>query len=158
MLDAARAKLRSLLGRREAEPVRRSEVRQAYELLRFALVALPLATGADKIAELDLLAWWGGWLAPRLAALSPLASRDILRIAGMAEASIAALVMLRPRVGANVLAAWLALMIVDVVALGGHALVVALDAALAIAALALSRLAAHYESTRAADVLPGPPP
>jgi hypothetical protein len=155
MLDAARAKLRSLLGRREAEPVRRSEVRQAYELLRFAL---PLATGADKIAELDLLAWWGGWLAPRLAALSPLASRDILRIAGMAEASIAALVMLRPRVGANVLAAWLALMIVDVVALGGHALVVALDAALAIAALALSRLAAHYESTRAADVLPGPPP
>lgn len=138
---------------RAAPSVRVSDVRQAYELLRVVFVALPLAMAIDKIAELELLARWSEYLAPRLIAHSPLGVREILRLCGMLEAVVAALVLLRPRVGALVEAAWLVVIIVDLALLGGHGDLVLVDGALVMAALALSRLAAHFESTSAADVL-----
>jgi hypothetical protein len=159
MAEAARRRFwTGWLRRADGEVVSRSDVRRAYGLLRAALVALPLATGADKIGEVELVTRWSDWLSPRLAALSPLGSRELLRIAGMVEACIAALVLLRPRVGAPVLAAWLALVVVNLASIGGRRLPILLDATIAIAALALSRLAAHYESARAAELQPGPPP
>lgn len=159
MTEAARRRSwTGWLRREDGEVMRRSDVRRAYELLRAALVALPLATGADKIGELELLTRWSDWLAPRLAALSPLGARELLRLSGMVEASLAALVLLRPRVGAPVLAAWLGIVMVDLASLGGRRLAILLDATIALAALALARLAAHYESARAADVMPAPPP
>lgn len=116
--------------------------RQAYVILHWGFVALPTIVGIDKF--LHLLTDWNGYLAPAIARLSPIRVPLLMRITGGIELLVGLLVAVRPRIGAYVVTAWLVAIIVDLCIAGGFLDIALRDAILALAAIALGRLAETY--------------
>lgn len=68
--------------------------RQGFEILHWGFVALPTIAGLDKFT--NLLTRWTSYLAPQLAALSPLRAPVTMKIVGVIEIGAALIVALRP--------------------------------------------------------------
>ena len=116
---------------------------QAYRLLHWGFVAAPVIAGLDKF--FNLLVHWDKYLAPSILNLSPLGATGSMYVVGGVEIVAGLVVALRPRIGAWVVAAWLAGIIVDLLLVGGYYDVALRDFGLCIAALALARLSVTYD-------------
>ncbi len=126
----------------------RDPVYQAFVILRTAFVAAPILFGLDKFFNW-MTPWphylWIGF--PNVVSVSP---QHFMDAVGVVEIAAGLLVLVWPRSGGYVAAAWLAGIVTDLVvksiAVGGHTHVfwdIALrDFGLMLAALALARLAA----------------
>ncbi len=117
---------------------------QAYQILHWGFVAAPVIAGADKF--LRLLTNWDQYLAPAFARLSPMPTHATMEIVGVIEIVAGLIVALRPRIGAYVVAAWLAGIILDLLMLGSFFDVALRDFGLLLGALALGRLSAVYDT------------
>jgi hypothetical protein len=115
---------------------------QAYQILHLGFTVAPLIAGFDKFFH--LLCNWDQYLAPWIAALSPVSGRVLMLGIGVVEIAAGILVAVRPRWGAPVVAAWLALIILNLVTMGSYLDVALRDLGLALAALALWRLAQEF--------------
>jgi uncharacterized membrane protein YphA (DoxX/SURF4 family) len=125
-----------------------SPERQAYQILHWGFVAAPVIAGLDKFSH--LLTDWDAYLAPVFARALGSSAHSFMLLVGVVEVLAGLFVALRPRIGAYVVAAWLAGIIVNLV-ISGHYLDVALrDFGLCLGALALGRLAQVYDRPRAA--------
>lgn len=128
-------------GRREITTT--SAQRQAYHILHFGFVAAPVIAGLDKFA--DLLTNWDGYLAPQLQRVLGTGTHGFMMVVGGIEIVAGLVVALKPRIGAYVVAAWLAGIIGNLL-LGWHYFDVALrDFGLMLGALALGRLASVFD-------------
>lgn len=116
----------------------RHHVKQAYELLHWGFVVAPAIAGADKFFH--LLTNWDKYLAAPIENVLPISTRSFMGIVGIVELSAALLVLLKPKIGAYVVAAWLAGIIVNLVLVGGYLDVALRDFGLFLGALALGRL------------------
>ena len=116
----------------------RHHVKQAYELLHWGFVVAPAIAGADKF--FNLLTNWDKYLAAPIANVLPISTRSFMGIVGIVELAAALLVLLKPKIGAYVVAAWLAGIIVNLVMVGGYLDVALRDFGLFLGALALGRL------------------
>lgn len=114
-------------------------ITQAFDILRFGFVVLPLVVGIDKFS--NLLTDWERYLSDTVVELSPLSISNMMRVVGVIEIVAALLVAFRPRIGAYVVAAWLALIIVNLLLIPGFYDVALRDFGLLLGALALGRLA-----------------
>lgn len=117
--------------------------RQAYLLLHTILTAAPILAGADKF--LNLLTDWEKYLSPLAVTLSPVAPHVLMLVAGVVEIAAGMLVFFRPRVGGWVVAAWLGAIVLNLLSFPGFHDVAVRDLGLAVAAVALARLAADAE-------------
>ncbi|MGZ3448543.1 MAG: hypothetical protein ACXVEF_03035 [Polyangiales bacterium] len=117
----------------------RSPAREAFEVLHWGFVALPVIAGLDKFTH--LLANWDNYLSPTFARLSPLTPHNTMLAVGVIEVVAGLIVALRPKIGAIVVAGWLAAIIVNLALKGGFYDVALRDFGLILAAVALSRLA-----------------
>ena len=133
-----------------ARPALRDPAYQAYLVLRTAFVAAPILFGIDKF--FNWMTYWPKhlWIGiPNFISVSP---QHFMYAVGVVEIAAGLLVLAWPRVGAWVVAAWLAGIVTNLVivsiAIGGHTHVfwdIALrDFGLMLAALALARLAAVF--------------
>jgi len=133
-----------------ARPALRDPAYQAYLVLRTAFVAAPILFGIDKF--FNWMTYWPKYLwigIPNFISVSP---QHFMYGVGVVEIAAGLLVLAWPRVGAWVVAAWLAGIVTNLVivsiAIGGHTHVfwdIALrDFGLMLAALALARLAAVF--------------
>ena len=113
---------------------------EAFWLLRTIFTVAPIAFGLDKFAQ--LLCNWDRYLAPWINDLVPGSAHDAMMLVGLVEVLAGVLVALRPRIGAYVVALWLAGIIVDLVTLGDYYDVALRDFGLLVGAVALARLAA----------------
>ncbi|HJR86606.1 MAG TPA: hypothetical protein VJ930_03000 [Acidimicrobiia bacterium] len=120
-------------------------VGQAFRILHIGYVLLPLIAGADKF--LGLLADWEAYLAPVVTDTLGMDATTIMRIVGGVELVAAVLVLIRPGIGGYVVAAWLAVIIVNLLVLGDFYDVALRDFGLLLGALALARLASASRST-----------
>jgi hypothetical protein len=127
-----------------ASALERSGSRQAYVILRSAFTVAPILFGVDKF--FDVMADWGRYLAPPLADLSPLTVATTMHVVGVVEVLAGVLVAVRPRLGAPVVAAWLAGIIVNLLVLGGHLDIALRDFGLMLAAIALFALGRAHDS------------
>jgi uncharacterized membrane protein YphA (DoxX/SURF4 family) len=132
--------LRPLAAEQRATP---QLVRRAYLTLRFGLCTLFAVTGFDKFAQ--VLTRWPDQVAPELSRVTAFGPYLLTRLAGLAEIAAALLCAVRPRIGGWVLAGWLAGAVMNRLMLGQGYDVAMKDGALALAAVALARLAAYYE-------------
>jgi hypothetical protein len=114
--------------------------RHAFQLLHWTLTALVLLAGLDKLS--GTFVRWELYVSAEVAQIVPAAS--LVRAAGLVEIGIGLVVALRPRVGGYLLAAWLSVIVVNLVIGGVHLDVALQDFALAVAAIALARLASIY--------------
>lgn len=111
---------------------------QAFRILHLGFVVLPAVAGVDKFSK--LLASWTEYLSPAFAAASPLAPQTTMYLVGLIEISAAFLVAVAPRIGAYVVAAWLGLIILNLMLLGNYWDVALRDFGLLLGAVALARL------------------
>jgi hypothetical protein len=131
----------------EGTPVRHLEaashpaVHQAFMLLRTVFTVAPILFGLDKFVEV-LTDNWEGYLAPEINDLIPGSAHQAMLIVGAVEIAAGILVAVLPRIGAYVVAAWLAGIIVNLLLLGEYYDVALRDFGLLVGALALARLAA----------------
>jgi hypothetical protein len=117
---------------------------QAFYLLRIGFTLAPILFGIDKFT--NLMVDWDAYLAPQLAELFHAPARALMMGVGAIEIVAGLVVLLRPRFGGYLVAAWLGGIIANLLILGGHLDIALRDIGLMIAALALARLAAAYHT------------
>jgi len=115
---------------------------QAYQLLYLGFIVAPLVAGLDKFAH--LLTDWDMYLAPVVAGLLPFSAHTFMLIVGVVEIGAAALVALRPQIGAYGVAAWLAGIVVNLLLIPGYFDIALRDFGLILGALALARLSEEF--------------
>ena len=115
---------------------------QAYQLLYLGFIVAPLVAGLDKFTH--FLTDWDQYLAPVLAGLLPFSVATFMLIVGIVEIGAAALVALRPRIGAYVVAAWLAGIVINLLLIPGYFDIDLRDFGLMLGALALARLSEEF--------------
>jgi uncharacterized membrane protein YphA (DoxX/SURF4 family) len=120
--------------------------RQAFLLLRTLFTVAPIVFGLDKFT--NLLTAWPGYLAPWIDRLVPGTAQQAMYAVGVVEVVAGIVVAVAPRIGAWVVAAWLAGIIVDLLTGPGVYDVALRDAGLLVAAVALARLAVRYDAHR----------
>jgi len=118
--------------------------RQAYLLLRTVFTIAPILFGLDKF--FNIMTDWTGYLAPWIANLSPFTPSVTMMIVGVIEIVAGVIVAVRPRIGAYVVALWLAGIIINLLTYSGFYDVALRDFGLFVAALALGSLSrAHAD-------------
>jgi hypothetical protein len=113
----------------------------AYQTLHFGYVLLPLIAGIDKFTE--YLADWDKYLAPVVSKSLGVAAHSCMMAVGVIEIVASLLVAFFPRIGAYVVAGWLAGIILNLALNPIHYWdVAARDFGLLLGALALGSLTA----------------
>lgn len=122
---------------------RRGPAYQAFLVLRTAFTVAPIIFGLDKFT--NLLVDWDLYLAPFIADLSPMSPDQTMYVVGVVEIAAGVLVALHPRLGAAVVALWLAGIIVNLLLVPGFYDVALRDVGLLLTAVALQRLSAGLD-------------
>jgi len=117
---------------------------QAYRILQLGFVAAPILAGADKF--LHLLVNWDQYLPAIVTNLSPIGGHNLMLVVGVIEIAAGIGVALLPRVFAYVVAAWLGLIIINLLLIPGYFDVALRDFGLLLAALAFGRLSAQFSA------------
>jgi uncharacterized membrane protein YphA (DoxX/SURF4 family) len=116
---------------------------QAYLLLRIAFTAAPILFGLDKFT--NLLVDWPKYLAPWVNDIVPGSGQDFMYVVGVVEIVAGVAVLVKPRYGAYLVAAWLAGIILNLLTYSGYYDVALRDFGLMLGALTLARLASVYD-------------
>jgi hypothetical protein len=117
---------------------------QAFALMRLAFTVAPIAFGLDKFA--NVMVDWPVYLAPWVNDLVPGSGQDLMYVIGAVEILAGIAVLLKPRYGAYLVAAWLGAIILNLLTYSGFYDVALRDFGLLLAALSLARLAAVYDA------------
>jgi hypothetical protein len=115
---------------------------QAYQILHWGFVIAPILAGLDKF--FNKLTDWSMYLWPPLGKLVGGAG-TFMRIVGVIEIIAGCLVAFKPKIGAPIVAAWLAGIIVNLLLLGSYFDIALRDLGLCLGALALARLAMEFD-------------
>jgi hypothetical protein len=130
---------------------------QAYTLLRVVFTVAPIVFGLDKFFNLltyrtpptpGVHPHWSMYLAGWIHNLVPGSADQCMYIVGVIEVAAGVLVAVAPRIGAWVVAAWLAGIIVDLLTVSGYYDIALRDFGLLVGAVALARLAQGVHSAR----------
>src|SRR6476469_5286397 len=119
---------------------------QAFVLLRTVFTVAPIVFGLDKFA--NVLTDWPQYLAPWIDGIVPGTAQQAMYAVGVVEVLAGVLVAVAPRIGAWVVAAWLAGIIVNLLTIPGFYDVALRDFGLLVAAVALGRLAVRHAPGR----------
>jgi len=124
------------------EETMKSPTYQAYQLLHWGFALVPIIAGIDKFFM--KLTDWSMYLWHPLGNLVGGAG-TFMRIVGGIEILAGCLVALKPKMGAPVVALWLAGIIANLLLAGGFYDIALRDVGLCVAAIALSRLSWTFD-------------
>ena len=124
--------------------------RQSYRVLQIAFTVVPVVAGIDQF--LNKLADWSMYLAPVATRILLLSAQNIMRVGGVVEIVAGLLVAFKPRIGAWMVAVWLWLIMINLLAAASFYDNVLRDFGLSLGAVALARLAVVFDR-RAPDAL-----
>ena len=117
---------------------------QAYQILRLGFTVAPIVAGIDKF--LNLLVNWDQYLPPLVNNLTGGYGHQLMLVVGVIEIIAGLGVWFKPKIFAYVVAAWLLLIIVNLLLIPGYFDVALRDFGLALGAIALGRLSQEYSS------------
>ena len=124
-----------------AAPAQRYDY-EAFQILRFAFTVAPILAGADKFFH--LLVNWDQYLPSMVNNLVGGHGHQLMLVVGIIEIVAGVGVALKPRFFAYVVAAWLFLIICNLLAIPGYFDVALRDLGLLLGALALGRLSQKF--------------
>ncbi len=116
---------------------------QAFMLLRIAFTVAPILFGLDKFANV-LTDNWTRYLSSEFNSLIPGTAADAMHMVGVVEIVAGLVVLVAPRIGGYVVAAWLGGIILNLLLVGGFGDIALRDFGLMLGALTLTRLASAY--------------
>jgi hypothetical protein len=122
---------------------------QVYWLLRAGLVALPLLAGIDKFFNWTV--HWPDYLAPWIDDIVPGTAQDFMYFVGAVEITAGLVVLVAPRIGGPLVAAWLAGIVINLLSASPPEYydIALRDFGLFLAAVTFSRLAWAYHPAAA---------
>ena len=112
--------------------------RTVYNLLRITFTIVPVVAGADKFT--DLLTHWENYLNPSIAGMLPFAPHTFMMIVGVIEIIAGIIVFVKPAVGGLIVAAWLTLIALTLLASGNYLDVAVRDLVMALSAFSLTKI------------------
>jgi len=113
-------------------------------ILKYTYGIVPIVAGLDKFT--NLLTRWEDYLSLSINKMLPFSPGTFMHIVGIIEIVAGILVLLRPRIGAYVVMAWLTLIALTLI-FGGHYFDVAVrDVVMAIGAYCLAKLSAFVSA------------
>jgi len=115
---------------------------QAYRILQFGFTVAPIVAGLDKF--FDLLVNWDQYLPSFVSGMVGGRVHSLMYLVGVIEIIAGLGVWFKPRIFAYVVAAWLLLIIANLLMIPGYFDVALRDLGLALGALALGRLSQEY--------------
>lgn len=120
-----------------------SKVKQSvtpiFNLLKFTFGIVPIVAGLDKFT--NILAEWDKYLHPGIADILPFSPEVFMVIVGAIEIIAGLIVLMKPAIGGYIVAAWLTLIALTLLASGNFLDVAVRDLVMAISALSMARLA-----------------
>jgi|ERR1041385_1828037 uncharacterized membrane protein YphA (DoxX/SURF4 family) len=125
-----------------AEKIASSPAHQAYRILQFGFTVAPILAGLDKF--LHLLVNWDQYVPGVVAGISPLPVHTLMFVVGVIEIVAGIGVALKPRIFAYVVAAWLAVIIINLLLIPGYFDIALRDFGLLLGALALGQLSQQF--------------
>jgi hypothetical protein len=114
-------------------------IKPVFNTLKLTYGIVPIVAGADKFT--DVLTHWENYLHPRIAAMLPFAPHTFMMIAGVIEIIAGIIVLAKPAIGGYIVAAWLTLIALTLLASGNYLDVAVRDLVMAIGAFSMARLA-----------------
>ena len=114
----------------------------AYRILHFGFVVDPILAGLDKFFH--LLVNWDQYLPGVVANISPIPAHTLMLIVGIIKIVAGICVAVKPKIFAYVVAAWLAVIIINLLLIPGYFDVALRDFGLLLAALALGALSQQF--------------
>ena len=131
-------------------------VYQAFTLLRIGFTVAPILFGLDKFFNWTVD--WTNYLAPWVNDIVPGSGQDFMYVVGVVEIAAGLLVAVAPRIGAYVVAAWLAGIVINLLTVDPPRYwdIALRDFGLMLGALTLARLSAVFHTARAASPVEEP--
>lgn len=117
---------------------------QAFQILRIAFTIAPLVAGIDKFFH--LLVDWDKYLSPFANQMLGGYGHQFMYVVGVVEIIAGIGVFLKPKIFAYIVAIWLALIIVNLLIIGGYLDIALRDLGLLLGAVALGRLSQEYSA------------
>lgn len=118
-------------------------LKSTFMLLKYTFGLVPIVAGLDKFT--NLLTQWENYLHPGLAEMLPFAPYTFMMIVGVIEIIAGILVLAKPSIGGLIVAAWLTLIALTLLASGQYLDVAVRDLVMAIAAFSMVRLSKSIE-------------
>ena len=115
---------------------------QAYQILRLAFTVAPIVAGLDKF--FGILVDWDKYLPAAVNNMVGGAGHQLMLVVGVIEIIAGIGVFLKPKIFAYVVAAWLLLIIANLLMIPGYFDVALRDLGLMLGAIALGRLSQEY--------------
>lgn len=113
-------------------------VKQAFTLLKFTFGLVPIVAGADKF--MNLITNWEAYINPSVAGMLPFSAATFMMIVGVVEIVAGLIVLTKTEIGGYIVAGWLTLVALSLIASGNFLDVAVRDLVMAIAALSMSKL------------------
>jgi hypothetical protein len=117
---------------------------QAYQILHLVFTVAPIVAGIDKF--FNLLVDWDKYLPPFVNNMAGGNGRGLMYLVGAIEIAAGVGVLIKPKIFAYIVAAWLFLIIVNLLMIPGYFDVALRDFGLMLGAIALGRLSQEYSS------------
>lgn len=114
-------------------------IRPTVNLLRLTFGIVPIVAGLDKFT--NLLTEWQNYIHPGIAAMLPFSPHTFMMIVGVIEIIAGVIVLVRPVLGGYIVAAWLTLIALTLLASGNHLDVAVRDLVMAIGVFSFARIA-----------------
>jgi uncharacterized membrane protein YphA (DoxX/SURF4 family) len=127
----------------QSQAVPNETARQAYLILRFGFTVAPILAGIDKF--LHLLVNWDQYLPAITNRIVGGHGHQLMLAVGVIEIVAGIGVAIKPKIFAYVVAAWLLLIILNLLAIPGYFDVALRDLGLLLGALALGRLSQNFD-------------
>ena len=108
------------------------------KLLKYTYGLVPIVAGLDKFT--NILTDWSQYLGSGLTEMLPFEASTFMIIVGIIEIAAGVLVLLKPKIGAYVVAAWLVLIALTLIFSGTYLDVAVRDIVMAIGAYTLAKL------------------
>ncbi len=111
---------------------------QAFRLLKFTFVIVPIVAGADKFT--NLLTHWEQYLNPSIAGMLPFSAHAFMMVVGVIEIIAGIIVLKKAEIGGYIVAAWLTVIALTLLSGLNYMDVAVRDLVMAISAFAMARI------------------
>jgi uncharacterized membrane protein YphA (DoxX/SURF4 family) len=113
-------------------------LRSTFNLLKLTYGIVPIVAGLDKFT--NVLTNWEQYLHPGIADMLPFSPHTFMLIVGVIEIVAGIIVLARPAIGGKIVAAWLTLIALTLLASGNYLDVAVRDLVMAIGAFSMVRI------------------
>lgn len=122
-----------------------AKVLRTQSMLRFVYAAVPLLVGLDKVFT-GLIVDWSKYVSPLVLEYIALPIAHLLILVGVIEIAAGLIVWFFPRFGGYLVAAWMTVIIVNLISMNAFYDIIARDVVIAVGALALAWLTSALQA------------